>query len=125
MRFQADWPPDSGVLETGHHAIRSRQPVRASTGKDDGVNSVDRCRRIQQVGLSSSRATAAYVHPTYCAAPSHDNGRPSQPAIAIRRVMADLKPLDHSLILPTCRRQTAKRVPVKDPASVALRVRVW
>ena len=104
MRFQADRPPDSGVLETGHHAVRRCQPVRASTGKDDGVNPVDRCRWIQQVGLSGSRATAAYIHPTYCAAPSHHNGRPRQPAIAIRRVMADLKTLDHALILPTCRR---------------------
>ena len=66
------------------------------------MHPLDGRRWMQEVGLSSSRAAAAYVHPSDGAVARHHNSRPGQPAVAVRGVVADLKPLDHPLILPTC-----------------------
>ena len=102
MRLETDRPPDSRRLETCHDAIRCRQPVRAPTGEDDRIDPVDHRRRVQQVCLASSRATAAYVDAADRAPLRQHHCRPGQPAVAVRGVVADLKPLDHPLILPTC-----------------------
>jgi hypothetical protein len=65
---------------------------------------------MQEVGLSSSRTAAAYVHTSDGALARHHNSRPGQPAVAIGGVVADLKPLDHPLILPTCQIPVALEV---------------
>src|SRR5215212_8478807 len=54
---------------------------------------------MQQVRLSGSRAAAAYIDATNCALAGQHNRRPGQPAVAVRGVVADLKALDHQLIL--------------------------
>jgi hypothetical protein len=59
-------------------------------------------RRMQQVGFSGSRTAAPYIHtPDRTFAGQHNCGT-GQPAVAVCGVVADLKSLDHPLILPTC-----------------------
>ena len=97
--LQTDWPPDASCLEPLHDAVGRRQSVRAPTREDDRIDPVDQRCRVQQVRLPSARAAAAYVDPADSAPSCQHHCRPSQPALAVRGVMADLKALDHPLIL--------------------------
>jgi len=102
MRLRTDREPYPGRLKTEHDAIRCREPVRAPAGEHDRMHPFDDRRWIQEVGLSRSRATAAYVNATDRAVAGNYDGGPRQPAVAVRSVVPYLKTLDHPLILPTC-----------------------
>jgi hypothetical protein len=99
MRLQADRESNTGRLESSHNAVRRRKSVRTTAGEHDRMHAFDSCRRMQQVRLSSSWAAAAYIDATNCALAGEHNRRPGQPAVAVRGVVADLKALDHQLIL--------------------------
>ena len=102
MWLETDRPPSSCRLQALHDAASSRQPVRATAREDDSIDPVHQRRRVQQVCLPGARAAATYVDSTDRALVCQHNCRPSQPAFAICGVVADLKALDHPLILPIC-----------------------
>ena len=105
MGFETGGEPYTGCLETDHYAVRCRQSVRAPAGEHDRMHPLDDRRWMQEVGLSSSRATAAYVHPADSAVAGHHDGRPRQPAVAVGSVVPNLKTLDHPLpLLMSCSR---------------------
>ena len=105
MRLETGGESYPGCLQTFHDAVGRRQPVRAPTGEHDRMHPLHERRWLQEVGLSSTRAAAAYVNPTDSAfAARNHNGRARQPAVAVRSVVPYLKTLDHPLILPTCQR---------------------
>ena len=62
MGLRTDREPYPGRLKTEHDAVRCREPVRAPAGEHDRMDPLDDRRWIQEVGLSSSRATATYVN---------------------------------------------------------------
>ena len=63
----------------------------------DRMYPLDEGRWLQEVGLSSTRAPTAYVHSADRSVAGQHHGRPSQPAVAVRSVVANLKTLDHPL----------------------------
>ena len=99
MGFETGGEPYTGCLETFHYAVRCRQSVRAPAGEHDRMHPIDDRRWIQEVGLTSSWAAAAYVHAADSAVTSQHDGRTGEPAVAIRGVVSYLKALDHSLPL--------------------------
>ena len=103
IRLWTNWPPNSSCLQPVHDAVGCHQSVRAPTGEDDRIDPVDQRRRVQQVRLPGARAAATYVDPTDRTPARQHHCRPRQPALAVRGVVADLKALDHPLILPICR----------------------
>ena len=105
MRLETGGEPYPSRLETDHDAVRCRQPVRAPAGEHDRMHPLDDRRWIQEVGLTSSRATAAYVNPADSALAGNYDGGPRQPAVAVRSVVPYLKTLDHPLpLLMSCSR---------------------